>query len=455
MSKLTYEKLKLPNYRNNNTAVRLRAKVDGKLETIGLSLTDVVFAAELAGLNMLAVADTGRGKTQLMTDLAWHHFGGDQENGNANWADGRPSFDITDLFERTQVDLDSGKFDSDAVRQVKKDKVRRLFFGVDEINRAPNPKQNEFFDLADGKYTFNGQRLDLGREGYSLFMATANINKTNGDFSGTFELDRALLNRAHITLDLDHKDFRPTPEDELEIEERKVNPRVDVAEPQDISQEIIQINQEIRKEARNLDPYMAAFRFLIGRGLDYCETDMYKDKAAFPMLCGECNFSGKDLCSLIKGSSDRTIPAVKSLAYALSYIAELKTGKKIEVDPLDAALQAFRFTTYHGNLNDIEAEERYKERRQAMMDDTVGKLSDRVDILRPYIPIILGGYSPVIVRYTFSGKKEQRTVRTEELVKKLKKSQISFTETDLRTELKEKGIGTDWVDSYVNKFGKK
>ena len=125
MTKLTYEQLRFPNYRNTNTAVRLRVNVDGKIETISLSLSDLVYAAEIAGLNMLAVADTGRGKTQLMTDIAWHHFGGDQESGNANWADGRPSFDITDLFERQEVDLSSGKFDSDTIRQLRKDKTGR------------------------------------------------------------------------------------------------------------------------------------------------------------------------------------------------------------------------------------------------------------------------------------------------------------------------------------------
>ena len=456
MSKLTYEKLKLPKYVNNNTAVRLRVKVKGKSKIINLSFTDVVYAAELAELNMLAVSDTGKGKTQLMTDIAWHHFGGDEECGNANWADGRPAFDITDLFEKSEVDLSSGRFNSDDVRKIKEDKTRRSFNAVDEINAAPGPKQFDFFDLADGKYTFNGRRLRLGHDDYSLFMATANLNKRNGhdeQFHGTFALNRALLNRAHLTLDLDHKDFRPTPDDELEIEERKTNPKVDIPEPQDISKEIIEANKKIREQVGALDPYMSAFRFVIGRGLDYCDKDQYKDKEVFPMLCGDCNFAGKDLCSLVKSSSERTITAVKALAYALSYIVELKTGEKIEVDPLDAALQAFRFTTYHGNLNDIVAEEKYGDRKQAMMNDTVAKLSERVDILRPYIPIILNGHEPVVVKYNLPKKGEQATARTEGLLKHLTEIKIPFRETDLRTELK--GVGTDWIDSYVKKFGNK
>ena len=454
MTKLTYEQLRFPNYRNTNTAVRLRVNVDGKIETISLSLSDLVYAAEIAGLNMLTVADTGRGKTQLMTDIAWHHFGGDQESGNANWADGRPSFDITDLFERQEVDLSSGRFDSNTIRQLRRDKTGRCFFGVDELNRAPNPKQNEFFDLADGKYTFDGQRYKLGRDDYALFMSTANLNKVNGDFSGTFGLDRALLNRAHLTLDLDHKDFRPTAEDELAIEERKANPRVDVPPPQDISDGIIEINHQIREDSRKLDPYLTAFRFLIGRGLDYCDQDKYKDKGAFPTLCGDCSFRGKDLCSLVKGSSERKIAAIKALAYGLSHIAKLKLGKEVEIDPFDAALQAFRFTTYHGNLNDVIASDEYGERRQTMMDEAVQELSGRVRILEPYIPQMLEGYQPVSLVYNSNGK-ERRATRTDELVAKLDKNKISYQTTNLKTELKEKGIGTDWINAYVKKFGRK
>ena len=463
MNELTYDELKFPNYVNSNTAIRLRAKVgepeldrEGKdarpLKTLELTLSDVVYAAELAGLNMLFVSDSGRGKTQLTSDVAWHHYGGDQETGQANWADGRPSFDITDLFERTRVDLDSGKFDSDTARQVKEERVKRLFFGVDEINRAPGPKQNEFFDLADGKYTFNGKRLNLGEDGYALFMATANLNKLNGDFSGTFELDRALLNRAHLTFDLDHPNFRPTPEDEMVIEERKANPKVDLAPAQDLTGKILTINKKILTAAKQLDPYFTAFRFLVGRGLDYCDTDNYKEKgAAFPMLCNECGYTGKDLCSMIKGSSERSIPAVKTLAYALSYLAELKLGEKVEIDPLDAVLQAFRFTTYHGNLNELVAQEEYAARNQTMMDETVEKLSGVVNTLRDYLPMMIAGQDPTIISYQFQGNrvkapKDQKTVQA------LNKANISFQETNLKKELKEKGLGVDWVDPYVKRM---
>ena len=444
---LTYEELQFPNYTNTNAAIKLKAQVGNKTKMLNFTVADIAIALELAGLNSLWISDTGRGKTQLMSDIAQHHFGGSGKEGSANWADGRPSFDIQDLFERTQVDLESGKFDSDTARQVKEERLARPFNGVDEINRAPGPRQNEFFDLADGKYTFNGQRKTLGKDGYGIFMATANLNKLNGDFSGTFELDRALLNRAHMTLDLDHKDFRPTAEDEMRIEEKKANPKVDIAEPQDLSDKIIAAHQQIKTKATTFNPYFTAFRFLVGRGLDYCDTDKYKEKSLFPMLCDECEFTGKDLCSRIKGSSQRTLPAVKTFAYALNYLEKLKEGREVEIDTLDAALQAFKLTTYHGNLNELMATEDYAARKQTMMDETVDKLTSAVDVLRPYFPLMFADREPIVLTFTKDGQ-EYRAAKEDAVEKALKKNKVPFQEIDVRTELKAKGIGTDWVDAY-------
>src|SRR3989338_11395407 len=121
MTNLTYEDLKLPNYVNSSTAVTLKVK-DGKVvKDLPLTLCDVVAAAELAGLSMLFVSDTGRGKTQLVSDIVWHHFGGDDENGSANWADGRPGFEIQELFERTKIDKKADVYDSDEATQLKQE----------------------------------------------------------------------------------------------------------------------------------------------------------------------------------------------------------------------------------------------------------------------------------------------------------------------------------------------
>ena len=456
MTKLTYDDLKFPHYTNSGTAVRLPAKVGDKVKTMELTLADVVYAAELAGLNMLFISDTGKGKTQLISDIAWSHFGGDaNDHGNANWADGRPNFEIEDLFVRSKVDLTKG-YDSDTARHLKEERIKRVCLCVDELNRAPKPKQNEFFDLADGKYTFNGTRYGLGQEGYTLFIATANLNKLNGDYSGTFEFDRALLNRAHLTIDLDHKDFSPTPKDKIRIRKRKTSPRVDLAEPRDISSKIIAAHKEIISMKAN-DPCMSAFEFLIDNGLSYCEKDKYNEKgAAFPMQCVECDAKCKDegLCSLLKGSSERTVDSIAPLAYALSYIASLKFGTDVQISPFDAALQAFRFTTYHGNLNENICREEYAGRKQAMMDAAVNKLEESINIVKDYIPAMVEGKEPEIIVYN-RGAEEARSPKSESIEKAFKQRKISYSIRNLKDELKAKGMGAEWVDDYRQEASKK
>ena len=129
----------------------------------------------------------------------------------------------------------------------------------------------------------------------------------------------------------------------------------------------------------------------------------------------------------------------------------MKLGEKVEIDPLDAVLQAFRFTTYHGNLNELVAQEEYAARNQTMMDETVEKLSGVVNTLRDYLPMMIAGQDPTIISYQFQGNrvkapKDQKTVQA------LNKANISFQETNLKKELKEKGLGVDWVDPYVKRM---
>jgi len=53
-------------------------------------------------------------------------------------------------------------------------------------------------------------------------LATANIG--NGEFQGTFETDKALYNRLHVALDLDHSAFMPTREDKFYLDQRAADP---------------------------------------------------------------------------------------------------------------------------------------------------------------------------------------------------------------------------------------
>ena len=65
----------------------------------------------------------------------------------------------------------------------------------------PPVGQNQFFGLGDGTMDYSGRAIKIGREDYHILVATANIG--NGEFSGTFNTDKALYNRAHIAIDFD------------------------------------------------------------------------------------------------------------------------------------------------------------------------------------------------------------------------------------------------------------
>ena len=76
MSDSFYQELQFPYYQNSAVAVTLRGKVGEEVQLVTLSVSEFVQCVELAGLSGLFISDTGRGKTQLLTDIAWHHFGG-------------------------------------------------------------------------------------------------------------------------------------------------------------------------------------------------------------------------------------------------------------------------------------------------------------------------------------------------------------------------------------------
>ena len=187
--------------------------------------------------------------------------------------------------------------------------------------------------------------------------------------------------------------------------------------------------------------------------MNYCRADKYGQKdTAFPMLCPECEYNNHTVCDKIRGTSERTLPAIKALAYAFAHIIRLKAGKPVQIDPLDAALQAFRFTTFHSNLNPEIIAEAYWGRRQAMMDEVVQEISRGVDTLKIYLPHMIRGLQPVKLTYAM-GDQTVHTIRTPQIVRTLRAKKIPFRETALKAELQDMGFDTDWIDTYTDTMG--
>ena len=72
------------------------------------------------------------------------------------------------------------------------------FFLVDELNRCIGLVQNQFLNIADGYIEIRGEKYYLGQEdGYSLMFATGNPPR-NGDHTGVFDEDVALLSGRDV-----------------------------------------------------------------------------------------------------------------------------------------------------------------------------------------------------------------------------------------------------------------
>lgn len=334
----------------------------------GLNCTDAVTAAVLAGLNIMLVGDTGCGKSQLASDINSYYFGGNKSDGGQGiWVKGRPDLDVnTEIF--TQLNMGQGKWELT-------DRIESLLYVVDEINRCPPIAQNQFFGMGDGKMDFNGNAKRLGREGYAVLIATANLG--NGEFSGTFESDKALYNRLHVAMDFDHVAYRPTNEDQMMLDMmRASDPRIKEAPKRDISELILKAKAEIDNLAK--DPGMEALAVAkyLQFGLDNCVAKKGSKGKTWPMQCQECdqNKAGDALCSYVRAPVRRTIESTLKYAAALYYMAGLK-NPNVHMNSADLMFKAFEVTgAYQQILNPSVLKMKYADQNPKLMAEVADKL---------------------------------------------------------------------------------
>jgi hypothetical protein len=342
----------------------------------GLTVSDLARAAVLAPLNLFLVGDTGTGKSKLAEDFYRHWFGGNKaEGGEGVFMRAHPDIDVYhEIFTRLNL--------SKAQREMTTS-LDALVYDVDEINRAPPVAQNQFFGLGDGKMDFEGREIVLGRKGYMLLLATANIG--NGEFQGTFETDKAMLNRLHVALDLEYEPFQPTIEDKIAIRKRKASPNGPRADLRNISGKIIAASEEIgaRTTALNLET-RAALDYL-EFGLQNCQRHLVKDRV-WPMACQDCTFNGNGeaVCSMVKAPAIRTLEVVRKYAAALKYLAELK-NPDVRAEPHEFVFKAFELTgAYQHLLNPADLRKHYGHNPKAMAEATA-KLKEDYEAQRDYI----------------------------------------------------------------------
>ncbi|MDD5192572.1 MAG: hypothetical protein PHH54_01550 [Candidatus Nanoarchaeia archaeon] len=376
--KLTYEDLKLGEkakhaFKQGKDADFIIKNCPVYLNTnpvfTGLNVTDLAIAGVLGGINSLYVGDTGTGKSQLAQDFYNYYFNGNQlQGGHAVKIRGRPELDI---YEEVYRDIDK-----EQLRWIPNENIQAMYHFIDELNRCPEVTQNQFFGLGDGFIEHKGMKVHLGKNGYNLAVATANLG--NGEFQGTFETDKALYNRLPLTLDFDYKMFQPTDEDKMIIDFlRAADPRIKEAPKRDISGLVIQAEKEIAESTRN--PGLESFAVInfLKFGLNNCYNPSIQSKEKnWPYQCQDCNKNqnADSLCSLIKAPTQRTINAIIKYAAALDYLGKLKNPKQ-EIDAVELMFNAFELTgAYQKLLNPSILKQNYAEQNPKMIKQISEKL---------------------------------------------------------------------------------
>ena len=456
--KLTYKDLILPTFVNSHPALSVTSHKEGEsnAETITLPFSDIPIAAVLSGISFLGVGDTRCGKSQLMMDIHRNYFGGDaDEGGRSNWNVARNDFKSDTYFMTIdQNKIGEGRGNLSEAKVPIMPRVKALSNIVDELNLAIPEIQVEFFGMAEGRH----KGMQLG-DNYHLFMASCNMNRINGDFAGTSEINRALLNRFGVTFDFDY--FKRTDEDDDILSERDVAGRLKLEPVRDISDKILEAHQEIREAASQRDPWIDAYLRLFSSGLEYCHIDKdKKKKKIWPMRCGDCSFANKDLCSLVKQMNTGTSGLLKSFVSGLNYLIQLKHSN-VSPDPFDLVSEAYKFTTYHGNLNGIETNSTYNGEDQEQIRDIVSKIREKINPVKIYIDKAIaaayeeGIYETRFIEIDVSGQRSQGEIHSEALIKKLQ--ELKKSNKSIRYEVvqpfdnfgEKTGIRFDWFDSYL------
>ena len=279
-----YSDFKLEQYVNTNPV--------GRLGSEDFYFQDIVLAMELGKLNGILRGPKSTGKTQLMRDVCNGHFGGEK---HSLWETGRTDFRPKDLFERLnlsvargayqslpeikpvfkdgkvsylinthvvddlgQVTLRWGEISGEAVQRILEqhstttDKLTELknldknFFAIDEYNRCPEIVMNLFYGLMTGEINHDGLVKRLG-DGYYAGLAAVNPE----DYEGTFKMDAAMWARFHVVLDFGAYPITVTDKDELN--RRNLSPDVHNSTVRDLSSEIFAIYQKIKEKKLTIE----------------------------------------------------------------------------------------------------------------------------------------------------------------------------------------------------------
>jgi len=330
----------------------------------------------MSGIPLLLGGRPGCGKSQLAFDFANYYFNGAKRSGgNSVIIPVNPDTEILDPGNKYYTEFDMEKSE---VRL--SPNIEAAFHLIDEINRTPTIKQNQFYPLLNGYVSYQGQDTQIGVEGYKSVIGTANLG--NGEFLGTFSMDPALENRFGIIIDFDYDMFRPTEEDDMLRDRlREANPEIKQAPKRDLTQKIIKAYREIAESSKNPGLEAIAVVDFLKFGLRNCQGPNQGDEPRakekiWPYNCQDCfrNPDADFLCSLSREPEPRTTQALIKYASALEYLAKLK-NPKVEINVIDLIFKAFELTgAYQHMLNPNVLRQSYSDENPKMMQEVAQRL---------------------------------------------------------------------------------
>ncbi len=301
------------------------------------TINDVVAAAIQSNTNMYLIGSRGTGKTLLGEVISRSIFG---EKGF--YLRGDTNLTLKDLFMRINL---HGKTDEEIYR-IATEHIKFIFALVDELNRVPGIVQNQFLNLTDGYIEIRGRKYPLGIGNYMLLVSTGNP-PTNGEYTGVFDEDLALLDRISFIINTD--EVEPANGDVAKMMEMGVDKSL--IERGDLSQGVLASHAHLSKTmAEDTEMSLAisllgevvyhSFRYVSvsaegaaqGKKVDKCKVPNWRDS-----LHGE--HAGGNMISYVSDVSVRTLKAARKLGFAIYKIAgmeaELMGSKGVHIAPLD------------------------------------------------------------------------------------------------------------------------
>ncbi len=352
-------------YRNSTELMRLAGKP--------IYMRDLADACLRARLNLFLQGDTGSGKTQLEAETMSYF------PGKNAFILGRNDMDVRELFQQINLEKMKTAKNSAELKELT-DKVNYHLIVVDELPNCVPAVRSQLFNLFDGYIEINGARYDIGK-GYSVGIASGNIGQQFTESSN--DLGRALKDRMHVIVDMDH--FKPTAGDTSQILAESTNPRVEFGQAPDRSAEYIKAEEGIRTKPLDWQKLVIANYLL--HGLDYCDAGgkpASKTKLVnalghnwYTVLSN--NAQGSDE-SLVLPVSMRAAKSIIRLSQTLEDIAQTKEAKKIS--PVESMLNAWKFVSaYSGVLNEhaVRQNTNYNGDRYKAMDALIQATRNQFD----------------------------------------------------------------------------